>query len=284
MRLISSFLFAVALGLAPIAAGAQLQCITNASFSQSAYASLYDMMADGNPVVIAVGNVHSQSSEQLLASGVIQDLTHRHDVDGSGNQFSSKDLRVAFIDVQVMASEANGHLAKGIRVIQMNEEDPALNGAGWEAVYSINNTGLFLVTPDHLVRKLSGKTADEVYAEVKLYNNKIRPSVTPDIRLLDATTGAAGEVAQIRVQNFSTTPAKKIAISVLKDGQEIANTVYEGAIASLEDAVIPVTLPSIAGNNLTIIAKIDGDANQTNNRWTGPLRGGLNTVAGNFSR
>ncbi len=271
MRTIFSLIIAFVTGLFTIAAQAQVQWIADAGFGSAPYASLYKMLEDGKPLVIAVGDINSQTSERLLGSGALQKLTAEHDAGAYGQRFSAKDLHIAFVNVQVMDQEAEADLPKGIQFIHMNEGDDALNGAGWQGLYSIAGTHLFLITSDHLVRPLHGSSADEISREVFFFNSRIRPTATPDVRLLDATLGA-GRVAQIRVQNFSTSPLKEVQISVLKDGQPVAEAIYSAPIASLEDAVITLDLPEGDEAGFTIVAKTAGDTNQMNNRWTGALR------------
>lgn len=271
MRTIFSLATAFVISLFTISVNAQVQWIADAEFEGTPYASLYKMLEDGKPVVMALGDAHAQSSERLLLSGALQNLAKEHGASHFGDVVSSKDLRVIFVNVQVMSDESEKNLPAGLQFINMTEGDKALDGHGWQELYSVAGTHLFLVTPDHLVRPLHGATSEELYKEVAFFNSKLRPSATPDVRLLDATV-SNGNKAQIRVQNFSTLPVQNIRVSVLKDGQEISQVTYNAAIASLEDAVIPVSLPEGAEAGLTIIAKAEGDTNPMNNRWTAALR------------
>ncbi len=271
MRTTFSLAIAFVISLFTISVNAQVQCIADAEFKGAPYASLYKMLGDGKPVVLALGDAHAQSSERLLASGALQNLAKQHGASRFGDPVSSKDLRVIFVNVQVMANEAAETLPGGLQFINMMEGDEALNAHGWQELYTIAGTHLFLITPDHLVRPLHGTTADELYKEVSFFNTKIRPTATPDVRLLDATV-SNGNKAQIRIQNFSTTPVQNIQVVVMKDGQSVAQATYNVSVVALEDAVIPITLPEGSEAGLTIIAKADGDTNPMNNRWTGALR------------
>jgi hypothetical protein len=265
-------------------AGAQVQWIANAGFKDVRYTSLYDMLQDGNPIVFAVGNAHSQSSEQLLSSNTLQKLSAEHSDGQFGGRFSTKDLKVAFINVQVMENEGNEATSKELQYINFQEGDEMFSTPGWDALYSITNTNLFLVTPDRLVRPLVGKTADELYAEIKFYNTKRKPASTPDARLLSASMN--GKAAMVRVQNFSSAPMDCIEVSVLKNGQPIATTFYHNTIASLEDAVISVPITEAEGANLIIVAKAEGDTDQLNNRWAGALHSAVDAsmIARSFTR
>ncbi len=270
MRTIYSFAAAFVISLFTTVVNAQVQSIADAPFKNASYTSLYKMLEDGKPVVMAIGDAHAQSSERLLASGTLQKLVREHGAN-YGDAISSKDIRVVFVNVQVMANESDNNLPAGLQFIHMTEGDEVLNGRGWQELYSVTGTRLFLVTPDRLVRPLHGATAEEIYAEISFFNTKLRPAATPDVRLLDATV-SNGNKAQIRVQNFSTVPVHHIQISVLKEGQEISQVTYNTAIASLDDAVIPLSLPEGLDGSFTVIAKADGDTNPLNNRWTGALR------------
>jgi hypothetical protein len=284
IRLFTSLL--VSLFLLVDKAEAQVQWIANTSFTDVRYTSLYDMLQDGNPVIIAIGNVHSQSSEQLLASQTLQKLSAEHSDGQFGGRFSTKDLKVAFINVQVMEQEAAEQMPKGLQFIHFNEGDETFNSAGWDALYSITSTKLFLITPDHLVRPLVGKTADDIYTEVKYYHSKLKPGSTPDVRLLEASMSGSGKAALVRVQNFSSAPMDCIEVNVVKDGAVIARSFYHNKIASLEDAVISVPVAVAEGEKLSIVAKVEGDADQLNNRWAGALHSAVDAsmIAGSFSK
>lgn len=283
--LLTTTLFSIALFTTTVA-DAQVQWIDNASFTNTRYTSLYDMLEDGKPVVIAIGNVHSQSSEQLLAASTLQKLNQDHGDGTFGGRFSSKDLKVAFVNVQVLEAEQNEQLPGGLQFINFHEGDETFNKAGWDAMYSISATRLFLITPDRLVRPLTGKQVDEIYAEVKFYNSKLRPSSQPDIRLLEANMAANGKAAVVRVQNFSTKPVHCLEVNVLKDGQVISTAVYTNGISTLEDAVVSVPIMEAEGANLSIIAKAEGDTDPLNNRWAGALRSSVDAsmVAGDFAK
>lgn len=284
MRMRGIFSLLTALVFSLQSTHAQVQCIADASFSNSQCGSLYDMLADGRPVIMAIGNIHTQSSERLLGSGLLQKLAVDHGVK-FGDQFSSKELRVAFVNVQVLSEETTPSVS-GLQLLSMNENDETLDKAGWNELYSIYATRLVLVTPDHLVRPLVGKTAEEVYDEVRLWSSKIHPERTPDVRLLDATVSSNGKEAAIRVQNFSTSKLHGLSILVLKDEKEIAHADYNDDINALEDALIPVRLPEGAGARLTVIAKVDGDTNELNNSWVGELRTAVDAsmIAGTFMK
>jgi hypothetical protein len=241
------------------------------------------MVDDGKPVVIAIGNLHTQSSEQLLSAGLLQSLADEHGADGYGKPYSSKDLRVAFIDVQVFDGEAGNKCRKDFPVIRLDENEDVLRSAGWDRLYSINETRLFWVSPDHLLHPFKGNSAEALYAEVSSWNTRLRPTEDPDLRLLDAVVSAP-EQAEIRVQNFSKIPMQGIEILVMKDGQELTRTKYNACIASLEDALIPVMIPGGTNARLTIVAKAAGDTNDLNNRWSGALRNDDVIIAGSFGR
>src|SRR5690349_16993263 len=83
----------------------QVQWIANAPFEHTSFASLYNMIEDNKPVVIAIGNMRTQASEELLGSGTLQKLTREHDASEHSDKLSSKDLRVAFIDIQVFSED-----------------------------------------------------------------------------------------------------------------------------------------------------------------------------------
>jgi hypothetical protein len=281
MRAIFTLLTLFVAGLSTLQA--QVQWIANVAFQKGApYLSLYDMVDDGKPVIIALGNVHTQASERLLSSGLLQALADEHAADGYGKPYSTKDVRVAFIDVQVFDDNATTK-GQDIPVMQVAENDEFLNGAGWNKLYSIKETKLFWVTPDHLVHPFKGNTADELYAEVRSWNTRVRPTESPDLRLIDAVA-AAPDKAEIRVQNFSKKPMHGIEIVVLKDGQEVAKTEYNASIASLEDALIPVEIPGGSNAHLTVVARTAGDVDDLNNRWFGTLRNEDAFIAGSFDR
>jgi hypothetical protein len=282
MRKLVSLLFAIAFGLCQ--AGAQVQWIADAPLPGAQCASLYKMLEDGKPIVIAIGNMHSQASERLLNSELLQKLALEH---GSvyGDRFSTKDLHVAFVDVQIMPDESVTKKG-GLQFIHLAEDNEVLNKAGWNDMYSIYGTRLYIVTPDHLVRPLKSKTADEAYAEARLYTSRIRPTAAQDIRLLDAVAEGNSKTADIRVQNFSTNTAHGVEVIVLKNGREVARGAYDKPIAPLEDAMIAVSIPEGIRTELTIIAKADGDTNETNNRWMGTLRSTVDApmIAGTYPK
>lgn len=282
MRSIFSLLTLFIVGLSSL--HAQVQWIANVSFPKNAaYSSLYDMVDDGKPVVIALGDMHTQASERLIGSGLLQTLIGEHGTDGYSKPYSSKDLRVAFIDVQVFEGNTTDKAVDNLPVMHVTENEEFLNSAGWNKLYSIKETKLFWVTPDHLVHPFKGTTAEELYAEVRSWNTKVRPTEAADLRLIDAVA-AAPDKAEIRVQNFSKAPVHGIQIIVMKDGQEVAKTDYRGSIASLEDVLIPVEIPGGSNAHLTIVARTAGDVDDLNNRWFGSLRNEDAMIAGSFEQ
>lgn len=283
MRSILSLLTLFLAGFTTLSA--QVQWIGNMSFKDAPYASLYDMVSDGKPVVIAIGSLHTQSSERLLSSGLLQNLMDEHAADGYGKPYSSKDVRVAFMDVKVLDenSDDESESISELPVIRVDENDKVLSSAGWKKYYSIRETKLFWVTPDHLVHPFSGNTTEELYAEMRAWNTRTRPTEDPDLRLIDAVA-AAPDKAEIRVQNFSKIPIKGVQILVMKDGQEVGKAQYDAPIASLEDALISVAIPGGSNAHLTIVARAAGDTNDLNNRWLGKLRNEDEMIAGSFGQ
>src|SRR5690606_36187331 len=139
--------------------------------------SLYEMIGDGKPAILAVGTLWSQPAQNLLAEGALQDLAKNHGAGPFAAPYSKRDLNVAFIDVRVFPGEA---AEANIPVVSLDEDDTIFRRPGWEGLYSILGTGLYLVTPDRLVRPLKGRSAAEIYAEVLAWSSKVKPGPTPD--------------------------------------------------------------------------------------------------------
>ncbi|MBS1616792.1 MAG: hypothetical protein JST06_11820 [Bacteroidetes bacterium] len=265
--------------LTPVSA--QLRWIADAPFQGATYPSLYKTIADDKPLILAVGSFNSQSAQLLLSSGVLQDLAANHGTGPDAAPYSQRDLHIAFVDVRVFPDKEDYSKA-GLPVIPFNEEDPTLSSPGWNTLYSILGTHLYLVTPDQLVRPLKGQTAADIYAEVQAWSSKIQPDAHPDLRMLDAEM--EDQTAQVRVQNFSTGSIQGVDLLVLKGGQQIARVHYAKPIPALEDALIQVPLPQGYNTRLTIVAKAQGDLNPYNNTWSGLLRvqGASNATAANI--
>ncbi len=248
---------------------AQLRWIADAPLPGSTHSTLYQMLADGKPIVLAVGTLSSESAQNLLANGALQDLATNHGADAFAAPYSAHDIHVLFMDVRVFAEKAQD-LKVGLPVVSIDEENPLFSKPGWNSLYSILGTHLYLITPDRLVRPLKSQSAADIYAEMQAWSSKIKPTSNPDLRLLDAEMD--GHDATVRVQNFSTHTIDYVELQVLKAGKEIARVQYKQHIPSLEDALISVPLPHGYNTRLTIIAKAPGDANEFNNRWSGLLR------------
>lgn len=261
-------------------AQAQLRWIADASLPGTSYGSLYKMISDDRPLILAVGTVNSESAQSLLSAGALQDLAANYGAGAFAAPWSRRELNVLFVDVRVF----NGARASaaGVPAISVGESSALLNEPGWDGLYSILGTRLYLVTPDRLVRPLKARDAAGIYAEMQSWATKLKPGTSPDLRLLDAEMD--GTQAKVRVQNFSTASIPSVDLFVVKDGQKIASVHYDKSIAALEDAVIEVPLPHGYNTRLTIIASASGDCNDLNNRWSGLLRESGNTyVAATYS-
>ena len=232
---------------------AQLRWIADSPLPGTSSGSLYQMLADNQPVVLAVGTLGSESAQQMLDGGALQDLAANHGTGTEAAPYSMRDLHVAFVNVRVFSgTEPKPH---GLPVVSVDEEDPLLSKPGWNGLYEMAATRLFLVTPDRLVRPIKNGSAAEIYAQVQAWSSKLKPGTSPDLRLLDAAM--EGNEAHVRVQNFSTGVIHHVQLFVIKDGQKIAQARYDQEIPSLEDALIPVPLPQGYNTRLTIIAKAD---------------------------
>ncbi len=260
---------------------AQLRWIADAPFENNTYHSLYTSISDNKPMILAVGSFSTQSAQYLLSTGVLQELAANHGTGPDAAPYSQRDLHIAFVDVRVFPGKEDYSKA-GLPVIAMNESDATLSKPGWNELYSLLGTHLFLVTPDRLVRPLNGQTAADIYAEVQAWSSKLQPGTNPDLRMLDAEM--EDQTAEVRVQNFSTSPIQGVDLQVMKAGNLIATVHYSNPIPALEDALIQVPLPQGYNTRLTIIAQAKGDSNPDNNTWSGLLRvqGASNATAANI--
>ena len=271
MRYVLTFFFAFC-GLAKLSAQNNIQWIANAAFSSPEKTALYDLCNGNNPVILAVGNIRSRATEHLLEAGTLQTLQREHGA--AGDMYSMDDLRVAFLNITVFPGDEEAGRGAEIPVYSLPEMSESLNAAGWATLYNISTTGLFLLTPDHLVYPLSAATADGIYAEARTHITKLLPANAPDIRLLAVRLNDAERQAVVTVQNFSNGRLEQMRITLLDAaGNTLLTKNYPVSMASLEAQQVSLSLPhDVLLNNVRVVASVAGDVNVSNNVWKGSLQ------------
>jgi hypothetical protein len=192
---------------------------------------------------------------------------------------------VAFLNVQVFPGEPSPTLHEGVPVYNIAESEELMSRPGWNEIYSIRTTGLFVVTTDHLVYRLEVTTADEVYETVRKLCNKLQPLDEQDARLLDVRQDEQAGGLRLSVQNYSRQPMQALHVSVRRGADVIASADFRGSAAPLEARTIPVPLNDISGM-IEVTVTVAGDMNPLNNSWSGQLLpdGSQSVAAGGLLR
>lgn len=247
----------------------QARWIADGIFADTPAVGLYDLCNRGKPLVLAVGNIHSQATARLLDSYLLQKLDSDH---GQGSPYATKELQVAFLNVRVFPDEPLLRTYEGISVHHIDEWDEVLSRPGWKELYSIHTTGLFLITPDRLVYKLEAGNAAELYRIAKSSCSRLKPLDVPDARLVHAGLDEGGAHISVEVQNFSRVPLNTLQVVVRNSHAELARISYKGIISPMEAAMVHVPVPGGIGTEaLEIAAVTERDGNPLNNTWTGRL-------------
>ena len=264
-----------------------VQWIANASLNIPARTSLYDLTRDDKPVILAVGNVHSQATEALLETGALQKLTREHALPRSLTSIG--DLRVTFLNITVFPGDEVAEIFAGMPAFNIPESADALNTESWSGLYSINDTRLFVLTPDHLIFPLPGGTADDLYDAALSHVSRLHPTTAPDVRLLTVRRDGDGDgqAALVSIQNFSTTPLAELRIALRDaEGIELSAKSFVLHLAPLEGATLSLPLEQNTRlNNVQVVAEVANDANPSNNIWTGSLEpAGSSLAAGSLEQ
>lgn len=215
---------------------------------------LYQYLSDNKMVFLVAGDIRQEATRELLQSYSLQRLAEDHGNADHTSAYSTNDVQVIFLQYNAELPGAGAVQAEladlPFPAITVQADDNLLPE---ELANTLSPAapGIFLVSPDHLVRPVQFSNAREAYRVAGSYKTSYRPGDEPDVRIIRCLTPAvAGDhiSANVFFQNYSNLDLGEATIQLFAGNTPVAQARWHGKLAPLEtgNIVLNATLTTDA--------------------------------------